>query len=344
MLQQTTVTAVIPYFERFMAKFPSVQALANAPEEEVLKLWEGLGYYSRARNLHKSARELMERHHGVFPQSVEQLLELPGIGRYTAGAISSFAFRQPAPIVEANTQRLYARILGYDGDLKNAAGQKALWGFAELIVAGKEPDLINQALMELGSLVCKPIDPLCDQCPVQQHCRAFQESRQAEIPRAQARPVITPLVDATLLIEFQGELFLRQREQPERWAGLWDFPRYTLFDPENTSDEFKGEQATSINALALALKARVQEQLAVLPGEVTEFSRLTHGVTRYRITLHAFSCDLSNGVTSRQSHALYEQLKSHGGWFGCESLDSLAMPVTTRKLVKQWQKIMKMTR
>ncbi len=107
--------------------------------------------------------------------------------------------------------------------------------------------------------------------------------------------MITPLVDATLLIEFQGELFLRQREQPERWAGLWDFPRYTLFNPRTPCDEFKGEQATSINALALALKARVQEQLAVLPGEVTEFSRLTHGVTRYRITLHAFGCDLLNG-------------------------------------------------
>ncbi len=344
MLQQTTVTAVIPYFERFMAKFPSVQALASAPEEEVLKLWEGLGYYSRARNLHQSARVLMERYHGVFPQSVEQLLELPGIGRYTAGAISSFAFRQPAPIVEANTQRLYARILGYDGELKNAAGQKVLWGFAETIVAGKKPDLINQALMELGSLVCKPIDPLCDQCPIQQHCRAFQEARQAEIPRALARPVITPLIDATLLIEFQGELFLRQREKPERWAGLWDFPRYTLFDPEKANEDFQKENDISTSALALSLKARVQEQLAVHPGEVTEFSRLTHGVTRYRITLHAFCCDLSDGVASRQSKALYEQLKSHGGWFGCELLDSLAMPVTTRKLVKQWQKLKNMMR
>lgn len=333
MLQQTTVAAVIPYFERFMARFPTVQALASAPEADVLKHWEGLGYYSRARNLHKAAQLLVERHGGAFPRDVEQLLALPGIGRYTAGAIASFAFDLPAPIVEANTQRLYARLTGYDGELKSAAGQKVLWGFAEEIVDCKTPGLINQAVMELGSLVCRPLNPACDNCPVAAHCVAYRESRQHEIPRAGARLVITPQSDTTLLLEHEGKLFLRQREKPERWAGLWDFPRYTL--PEEVVG--KGEAAYS-----LELASYVREQLGWTPPRPTMFSRLTHGVTRYRITLHAYWCELAPGVSKAKTSAAIAQLGSQGKWYSTTELDALAVPVTTRKLIHQWQKLKKM--
>src|SRR5580704_2948280 len=140
MLQQTTVVAVVPYFERFLKRFPTLALLAAAKEEEVLRLWEGLGYYSRARNIHKTARRIVSEHDGGFPDSVEALRELPGIGRYTAGAIASFAFQRPAPILEANTLRLYSRLLGFRGDPRSAAGQKLLWDFATQIVPRTRPD------------------------------------------------------------------------------------------------------------------------------------------------------------------------------------------------------------
>lgn len=187
MLQQTTVAAVIPYFERFLAQFPTVAELAAAPENEILRLWEGLGYYSRARNLHRAAKVVTEHYDGCFPQDILSLQALPGIGRYTAGAIASFAFDAAAPIVEANTLRLYSRLLGYDGDPRSKKGQSILWGFAESILPRTKPGRLNQALMELGGSVCLPREPHCESCPVQQHCRAFRDGTQATIPRTNRR-------------------------------------------------------------------------------------------------------------------------------------------------------------
>lgn len=183
MLQQTTVAAVKPYFERFLKRFPNIAALAAADEADVLRLWEGLGYYSRARNLRKGAQAIVANG-GVFPDSVEELLPLPGIGRYTAGAIVSFAFDRPAPILEANTLRLYCRLLGFRDDPRSAAGQRVLWSFAEQLVPTKSPGEFNQALMDLGATVCTPTEPHCDECPVASYCRALAEQAQSKIPAA----------------------------------------------------------------------------------------------------------------------------------------------------------------
>ncbi|RPI90021.1 MAG: A/G-specific adenine glycosylase, partial [Planctomycetaceae bacterium] len=183
MLQQTTVVAVVPYFQRFLARFPTVADLATADQHDVLQLWEGLGYYSRARNLHRAAQALVERHAGVFPRDAEQLQSLPGIGRYTAGAIASFAFDLPAPIVEANTLRLYCRLLGYEDDPRSATGQRLLWSFAEQVLPPKNPGEINQALMELGATVCTPVAPGCEECPLAELCVARARGLQVKIPR-----------------------------------------------------------------------------------------------------------------------------------------------------------------
>jgi A/G-specific adenine glycosylase len=188
MLQQTTVAAVVPYFERFLARFPTVGELADASEDEVLRQWEGLGYYSRARNIHKTAKLIVAERRGRFPDEVEQLIRLPGIGRYTAGAIASFAFDRPAPIVEANTLRLYCRLTGYAGDPRSAAGQRLLWEFAERVLPRRSPGRFNHALMELGATHCTPAEPDCPRCPVRSCCRAFAEGSQASIPRPASRP------------------------------------------------------------------------------------------------------------------------------------------------------------
>ena len=239
MLQQTTVVAVVPYFERFLARFPTVNDLAAADENDVLRLGEGLGYYSRARNLRKAAQVIVHEHDSVFPSEVEALQKLPGIGRYTAGAIASFAFDRRAPIVEANTLRLYCRLLGYAGDPRAKEGQKQLWSFAESILPKTQPGRLNQALMELGASVCSPKEPDCEHCPIHAHCRAFLEGTQATIPQPATRPAITDVVEVSVAVRRGKKYLLRRRPPGERWAGLWDFIRFEISNDEQQFHESK---------------------------------------------------------------------------------------------------------
>ena len=191
MLQQTTVAAVVPYFDRFMARFPSVHVLAAAKQDQVLRIWEGLGYYSRARNLHKTAQTIVADRDGRFPESAEELQKLPGIGPYTAGAISSFAFDRPAAILEANTLRLYSRLIELEIDPRGTDGQKKLWKFAAWIVSRKRAADFNQAVMDIGSQVCRPKDPECPACPLMASCKAFEAGRQNHIPLEPKKTEIT---------------------------------------------------------------------------------------------------------------------------------------------------------
>ncbi|MEZ6060718.1 MAG: A/G-specific adenine glycosylase [Planctomycetaceae bacterium] len=232
MLQQTTIAAVIPYFERFTQRFPDVNALAAADQSEVLRLWEGLGYYSRARNLHKAAIEIVDRFAGTFPDSAAELVQLPGIGRYTAGAIASFAFGQPAGIVEANTLRLYSRLIAMTQDPRGTAGQKTLWSFADWIVAPGRPADFNQAVMDLGSTVCRPTAPECSACPLKSCCAAFSRGMQESIPLAGKKPGVTDVTEVSIAVRRGGRYLLRQRTSDERWAGLWDFVRFEVADDD----------------------------------------------------------------------------------------------------------------
>ena len=276
MLQQTQVATVEGYFKRFIKTFPSVKSLAAAEERDVLRLWEGLGYYRRARQLHAAARQVVDEHGGRFPQDAQQVQDLPGIGRYTAGAILSIAFDQRQPILEANTIRLWCRLLGYDGVPTTAAAQRLLWAAAEASLPRKEVGTFNQALMELGSLVCKPRAPLCGECPVAALCQARLTGQEESLPRPKPRMKFEDVDEAAVVVTRRGRVLLRQCAADERWAGLWDFPRFSI-------------SATKGVALRRELVRQVKDLTGVRiePGE--PITTMRHGVTRFRITLHCYA-------------------------------------------------------
>lgn len=287
MLQQTTVAAVMPYYERFLSRFPSVRALAAAKEDDVLRAWEGLGYYSRARNLLRTARRLIDEHAGVFPGDVQDLMALPGIGRYTAGAIASFAFDVPAPIVEANTLRLYCRLLGYDSDPRSAHGQRLLWSFAAQLVPSRGPGDFNQALMDLGATLCTPLDPDCPACPLKSGCRSLSTGRVDEIPVSAPRKAITEVTEASVAVRRRDTYLLRRRGNDERWAGLWDFLRFQL------SPARKGDGPAESELRDLVERVRAASGLKI--HTPAHLQTLRHSVTRYRITLHCLTGDVYGG-------------------------------------------------
>src|SRR3954471_23332049 len=222
MLQQTQVATVIPYFNRFVARFPTFADLAAADEQEVLRLWQGLGYYSRARNLRAAARRVVEEFGGRLPRDVEQLRSLPGIGRYTAGAIASIAFGRRAPILDGNVVRVLCRTDRVTADPREKGTQTVLWARAEAILPKSRLGDFNSALMELGALVCTPRAPQCLICPVREHCRAENpESLPVKKPR---RKTVELEEDCAWIVQ-GGKLLLEQQTGP-RWKGLWKLPQF----------------------------------------------------------------------------------------------------------------------
>jgi A/G-specific adenine glycosylase len=282
MLQQTQVATVGDYFDRFISRFPNVHALAATDETEVLRLWEGLGYYRRARQLHVAAKKIVAEYGGTFPSAVDQLQQLPGIGRYTAGAIASIAFDRRAPILEANTIRLLSRLVAFRGNPHSQLGQRPLWRIAEEILPQKRVAEFNQALMELGSLICTPSEPKCLACPLSTVCAAFAAGLQHEIPPAKPRPVSTDIREAAVIVRKNGSVLVRQCGADERWAGLWDFPRFAM--------EVDGPLfARNV------LPTKVQFQTGIMCAPSLLLKTLKHGVTRYRITLQCYQADFISG-------------------------------------------------
>lgn len=321
MLQQTTVAAVIPYFERFTDRFPTVFELAAADEQDVLKLWEGLGYYSRARNIHRAARAVVNDHGGEFPRTAAELQKLPGIGRYTAGAIASFAFDEPAPIVEANTLRLYCRLLGFEGDPRNSAGQELLWSFAEKTLPRSEPGELNQALMELGGTLCSVKSPQCEACPLRGVCLASAEGSQDRIPRPKARPKVTQLSHVNLVVRKRdGTVLIRQHSADERWSGLWDFPRYEL--PREFADAPGAVSVKLADFLTSSLRAETNVEAGI--GEL--LAEINHTVTRYRIRLLCFDAEFHAGRLRRGDATK---------WVKRQELADVPLTMTARKLAKK---------
>jgi A/G-specific adenine glycosylase len=224
MLQQTQVERVKEFFIRFMTRFPRVQDLAVASEQAVLKHWEGLGYYRRARQLHAAAKAVVADHDGEFPRTVAGLLGLPGIGRYTAGAIASIAMDIPAPIVEANSRRVIARLAGHDEPV-GGAGDEPIWELAATLVPRRGAGTFNQALMDLGAMICTPSRPLCDRCPVAASCGARREGRVDEIPVIAAARATKRIREIAVVVRHGDRVLVAQRGKGEWWEGLWDFPR-----------------------------------------------------------------------------------------------------------------------
>jgi A/G-specific adenine glycosylase len=314
MLQQTQVATVIGYFDRFLTAFPTIAALAAADEHAVLRLWEGLGYYRRARQLQKAAQLIVAEHGGTFPRDPEVVRRLPGIGRYTAGAVLSIAFDARAPILEANTLRLLSRLLAFDGDPRSTAGQRLLWAMADAVLPQRGSGCMNQALMELGSLLCTPRAPQCDVCPVAMLCRANQQGRQLEIPRPPAKRAIEAVREAAVLVRRRGRVLLLRWPEGRRFARLWDFPRFPL------------EAARSAD-----VQREMAEKVLALTGAVIAVDRhvktLTHGVTRFRITLECYECTyLSQGT--KTATALETR------WLRPAELEAYPLSSTGRKLAR----------
>ncbi len=228
MLQQTPVATVTDYFQRFLVQFPTIESLAQADEQRVLRLWQGLGYYSRARNLHRAAGVVMRDHGGVLPATVEGLRELPGIGRYTAAAIASIAFGKCVAAVDGNVTRVLCRLNGIESDPRRGATIERLWSLADSLISLRRPGDFNSAMMELGAIVCRPKSPQCLLCPVRHHCRAFAEQSQDRIPAPPKRRKLPRVRRWTFVIEwiFEGERRFRIERRPAvgRWAGMWQFP------------------------------------------------------------------------------------------------------------------------
>jgi A/G-specific adenine glycosylase len=312
MLQQTTTQTVQGYFDRFIQAFPTIPSLAAADLETVNRLWEGLGYYRRCASMHQAAKEIVARFGGVFPDRYQDVLRLPGIGRYTAGAILSIAFDQRLPILEANTFRLHARLLAIRGDLMRGEANERLWKFAEEILPRSGSGKLNQALMDVGSLLCTPKSPKCTECPVALFCESAKQGLQADIPSPKTKEPPEYRTEVALLLRKRGKTFLIRYPEGQRWAGLWDFPR-----------------AETDAELPLAEDMGLRKRLAELTGRKLIPGRficsLKHSVTKYRITLlfcEGIDAGLSEGKKLCETR-----------WATAAELQELPMNSTARTLV-----------
>jgi len=280
MLQQTRVETVIPYWERFLARFPTLGDLAAAEPDDVLGAWAGLGYYSRARNLQRAAQEVVERFGGALPEEPDALASLPGIGRYTAGAVASIAFDRPAPVVDGNVARVLARLRGIREDVSGSRGRARLWEEAEALVAGPAPGDLNQALMELGATLCVPRSPRCDACPVARFCHARSAGDAEALPVKAKRRAPLPMRGAAALLLRGGKALAVRRPPRGLLGGLWDLPGGELAE---------GESAQAGLARALA------EGVGLRAGRLRQVGAVEHVFTHRVLRLQVFRASAAGG-------------------------------------------------
>ena len=270
MLQQTQVTTVLPYFERFMARFPAVSDLAAAPEEEVMRLWSGLGYYARARNLHAAAKQVVERHGGVFPARFDDLVALPGVGRSTAAAIAAFASGERRAILDGNVRRVLARHGGVEGDPSSNAVQAKLWALAEARLPEIDIEPYTQGMMDLGAGICTTRNPACLLCPVAADCVARLEDRVDQLPGKRVRREAPRRKVAMLVVVSRGEVLLEKRPSTGIWGGLWSLPEAPVeADVASEIDARFGIRHASLDALPPFEHAFTHFTLEVAPWKVT---------------------------------------------------------------------------
>jgi A/G-specific adenine glycosylase len=310
MLQQTQVRTVEAYFERFLARFPTLAALAAASESEVLRLWEGLGYYRRARQLWQAAQQIVSQFAGEFPRTRERLEQLPGVGPYTAGAILSIAFDQPEPILEANTHRLWCRLLNWAHPPQSPRTRQRLWDAARRVLGRQGAGRLNQALMELGSQVCLPQRPRCPECPLARLCMARRLGRVHRVPRTRPRPPSQHLRQAVGVVRQNGRVLLVQALDNARWAGLWDFPRVTLHRNAEPRQQ---------------LRQYLQRDLGIATRGGPLLLELTHSVTRYRIRLQCYEL-------RHQQGRLCSNGSLHARWVRLDALDCYPLSATGRRI------------
>jgi A/G-specific adenine glycosylase len=284
MLQQTQVERVKEFFTRFLERFPDVAALARAPERDVLKHWEGLGYYRRARQLHAAAKQIVAEHGGEFPRTAAELRGLPGIGRYTAGAIASIAFGEPEPIVEANSRRVIARLVGHAQPVGGSADEP-LWQIAATLVPRRDPGLFNQALMDLGAMVCTVTRPLCDRCPLAATCVARATGRVEQIPLLPKQRAAKQVRETALVLACGERVVVERRGPGDWWEGLWDFPRAAAGDRRRSGDRPLG--TVSYTVTHHRVTCRVVARRPARPPATTPTRRLVSVAALSRLAMTA---------------------------------------------------------
>ncbi|MEX0654684.1 MAG: A/G-specific adenine glycosylase [Phycisphaeraceae bacterium] len=307
MLQQTQVATVVPYFHRFLEAFPTLEALAAAEEQQVLRLWQGLGYYRRARHLHAAAKAIVDRHAGRVPDTLDALLALPGVGRYTAGAVASIAFDRRVPILDGNVARVLARLFAVDEPIDQPTTRTALWELAEQVLPRQRVGDFNQALMELGALVCTPRQPQCLVCPLRGECAAREAGREAELPRRSPRKAPRAVRHVVAAIERGGRYLFEQRPSEGLWSNMWQLPTHEALDGE----------------VADALPAWVAERYRLVCEAGEPCEPFTHQTTHRTIAFVV--CPLRvNGGRLRPGRGVWRKL---------DALDDLPLANPQRKVI-----------
>lgn len=314
MLQQTRVDTVIPYYNRFIKKFPTVKDLAEADRQDVLKLWEGLGYYSRARNMQDAARQVVKELGGKMPDNYAGLITLKGIGPYTAAAISSIAFGEKQAVVDGNVLRVICRYYGITDDIRSARTKIEVQEIVGKLIPGSRPGDFNQAVMELGATVCTPANPNCENCPVSTNCIAFKTARTDTLPyKSSAKKIPHHQIGVGIIVDPErGKLLIARRPEDAMLGGLWEFPG---------GKQKKGEQITE------TVKRELDEELGV---EVSVFEKLTelkHAYSHFKITMHAYWCRIEKGTPKPKSSS---ELK----WVSPSELEQYPFPKANKTLTE----------
>ncbi|MFZ0891018.1 MAG: NUDIX domain-containing protein [Thermoplasmata archaeon] len=310
LLQQTRVAQAIPYYRRFLRKFPTVRALARASEQDVLKLWEGAGYYARARHLHAAARKLVRERRGVLPRTAEELRELPGVGPYIANAVASLAFDEPVLALEANGIRIAARLTLERGDVRTPRVRTRLASALETQLPRNRAGAFNEALMELGETICQPVVPQCPRCPVRRFCLSYRTlERPGEIPVRPTRPRRPHVVASVVAVESHGRWFVQRRDEPGLLQGLWEFPGGKLDG---------GESPLS------AARRELLEETGLRARRLTRLAIIRHAYSHFTVELHLFGAHLPE---------IPSGAPDNGRWVTLAEMRRLPLPAATRRML-----------
>ncbi len=313
MLQQTQVKTALPYFDRWMKALPTIKSVAQAPEDQILKLWEGLGYYSRARNLQKAAKVIVSEYGGVFPTDHKAILALPGIGPYTAGAITSIAFNQDKPLVDGNVIRVLSRLFLYTKNTRLPAAEKQMWEWAEKVLPKGKARYFNQAMMEFGALQCTPSAVDCSTCPMTPVCQAYKKDMVSQLPDRGPKKKLKNLTVVVAVIRKNGKIFIQKRPPKGLMAGLWEFPGGKVE---------KGEKKEA------ALIRELKEEMGVQVKNIKFLKKLKHAYTSFKIDLHCYEVDYESGKVELKAATEFK-------WINPSELKDHAFPAANVTLIDQ---------
>lgn len=311
MLQQTQVNTVIPYYKRFIKRYPDIRSLSIVDQEAVLKTWEGLGYYARARNLHRSAQEIVNHHNGVVPAGWDEFIALPGVGHYIASAVLSIAFNQPYAVVDGNVKRVLARLFQLPEPVNISGSEDVFRAHARTLLDEKKPGIWNQALMELGALICRPRNPGCQRCPLRRACGARQAGRVNEYPKREKKTAVPEYHIAVGVVRKNGRLLITKRKPEGFLGGLWEFPGGKVKKNENSSHACIREIYEETGA-----KVKVDEHLTTI----------RHAYTHFKISMDVFSCRWVSGRIRLNGPVAFK-------WVKPDQLKSFPFPGANRKFL-----------